>query len=162
MYVKWLIKYMIQKKLSKQIIKSAFSINNKYLNLISYNMEDRLDKLNDIKIENYIWVIYIFIIILSWYANSKEKNFLINQDEKSRKEYQNLLILIFTILVIIYYYFAKSSYDDIKKLKINDTNKKKLLTYMSFLGSFLVLISGIIFLTIAINDENLDVEIAFN
>ncbi len=125
-------------------------------------MEDRLDKLNDIKIENYIWVIYIFIIILSWYANSKEKNFLINQDEKSRKEYQNLLILIFTILVIIYYYFAKSSYDDIKKLKINDTNKKKLLTYMSFLGSFLVLISGIIFLTIAINDENLDVEIAFN
>lgn len=162
MYVKWLIKYMIQKKLSKQIIKSAFSINNKYLNLISYNMEDRLDKLNDIKIENYIWVIYIFIIILSWYANSKEKNFLINQDEKSRKEYQNLLILIFTILVIIYYYFAKSSYDDIKKLKLNDTNKKKLLTYMSFLGSFLVLISGIIFLTIAINDENLDVEIAFN
>lgn len=125
-------------------------------------MEDRLDKLNDIKIENYIWVIYIFIIILSWYANSKEKKFLINQDEKSRKEYQNLLILIFTILVIIYYYFAKSSYDDIKKLKINDTNKKKLLTYMSFLGSFLVLISGIIFLTIAINDENLDVEIAFN
>ena len=162
MYVKWLIKYMIQKKLSKQIIKSAFSINNKYLNLISYNMEDRLDKINDIKIENYIWVIYIFIIILSWYANSKEKNFLINQDEKSRKEYQNLLILIFTILVIIYYYFAKSSYDDIKKLKLNDTNKKKLLTYMSFLGSFLVLISGIIFLTIAINDENLDVEIAFN
>ena len=162
MYVKWLIKYMIQKKLSKQITKSAFSINNKYLNLISYNMEDRLDKLNDIKIENYIWVIYIFIIILSWYANSKEKNFLINQDEKSRKEYQNLLILIFTILVIIYYYFAKSSYDDIKKLKLNDTNKKKLLTYMSFLGSFLVLISGIIFLTIAINDENLDVEIAFN
>lgn len=125
-------------------------------------MKDRLDKLNDIKIENYIWVIYIFIIILSWYANSKEKNFLINQDEKSRKEYQNLLILIFTILVIIYYYFAKSSYDDIKKLKINDTNKKKTLTYMSFLGSFLVLISGIIFLTIAINDENLDVEIAFN
>ena len=125
-------------------------------------MEDRLDKLNDIKIENYILVIYIFIIILSWYANSKEKNFLINQDEKSRKEYQNLLILIFTILVIIYYYFAKSSYDDIKKLKLNDTNKKKLLTYMSFLGSFLVLISGIIFLTIAINDENLDVEIAFN
>ena len=162
MYVKWLIKYIIQKKLSKQIIKSAFSINNKYLNLILYNMEDRLDKLNDIKIENYIWVIYIFIIILSWYANSKEKNFLINQDEKSRKEYQNLLILIFTILIIIYYYFAKSSYDDIKKLKINDTNKKKLLTYMSFLGSFLVLISGIIFLTIAINDENLDVEIAFN
>ena len=125
-------------------------------------MEDRLDKLNDIIIENYIWVIYIFIIILSWYANSKEKNFLINQDEKSRKEYQNLMILIFTILVIIYYYFAKSSYDDTKELKLNDTNKKKILTYMSFLGSFLVLISGIIFLTIAINDENIDVEIAFN
>ena len=35
--------------------------------------EDRLDKLKDIKTENYIWLIYIGIIILSFYANSKEK-----------------------------------------------------------------------------------------
>ena len=109
----------------------------------------KLDKLKDIKMENFIWVIYIIIIILSYYANSIEKKFLLYDDEKSRKQYQNLMILIFTILLIIYYYFTKESYDDIKNLKYNDTNKKILLTYASFIGSFLILLSGIIFLLIA-------------
>ena len=68
-------------------------------------MNDKLKRLEDIKIENIVWIIYIGIIILSWYANSKEKKYLLYNDLLSKKEYQNLLILIFTILVIIYFYF---------------------------------------------------------
>lgn len=125
-------------------------------------MEDKLDKLEDIKIENFVWAIYIGIIILSWYANIKEKKFLLYDDEVSRKEYRNIMIFIFTILVIIYAYFANDSYGDLKKLKDSDTDKKKILHYASFIGSFLVLISGIIFLCIVIVDEEINVEIAFN
>ena len=66
-------------------------------------MNDKLKRLEDIKIENIVWIIYIGIIILSWYANSKEKKYLLYNDLISKKEYQNLLILIFTILVIIYF-----------------------------------------------------------
>lgn len=66
-------------------------------------MNEKIERLKDIKTENQIWVIYIGIILLSWYANSK-------------KEYQNLMILIFSILVIAYYYFAKDSLKDYKKL----------------------------------------------
>lgn len=125
-------------------------------------MNDRLDKLKDIEIENKIWIIYIGIIILSWYANSKEKTFLLYNDEKTKKEYQNLLILIFSILVIIYYYFAKDSYDKLININEFDSNKKKHLLYLSFIASFLILISGIIFLNIAIQDDQIDVELAFN
>lgn len=125
-------------------------------------MNDRLDKLKDIEIENKIWIIYIGIIILSWYANSKEKTFLLYNDEKTKKEYQNLLILIFSILVIIYYYFAKDSYDKLININEFDSNKKKYLLYLSFIASFLILISGIIFLNIAIQDDQIDVELAFN
>ena len=120
------------------------------------------DRLKDIKIENFVWLVYIFIIILSYYANYKEKNFILYNDEKSKREYQNLLVLIFSILLIIYFYFAYSSYEDIKELKNYDTTKKKNLTYASFIGSFLILISGIIFWIIAILDEEIDVELAFN
>ena len=60
-------------------------------------MNDKLKRLEDIKIENIVWIIYIGIIILSWYANSKEKRYLLYNDLLSRKEYQNLLILIFKI-----------------------------------------------------------------
>ncbi|MCI5677613.1 MAG: hypothetical protein SOT41_04765 [Candidatus Faecisoma sp.] len=124
--------------------------------------EDRLDKLKDIKTENYIWLIYIGIIILSFYANSKEKEYILYNDFKSKKEYQNLLITIFSILLVIYYYFAKNGYDDLINLDENETDKKKFLTFLSFIGSALILISGIIFLGIAIVDDNIDVEIAFN
>ena len=41
-------------------------------------MNDKLDKLEDIREENLIWIIYIIIIILSYYANSKEKQYLLN------------------------------------------------------------------------------------
>ena len=125
-------------------------------------MNDRLDKLKDIEIENKIWIIYVGIIILSWYANSKEKTFLLYNDEKAKKEYQNLLILIFSILVIIYYYFAKDSYYKLININEFDSDKKKHLLYLSFIASFLILISGIIFLNIAIQDDQIDVELAFN
>ena len=121
-----------------------------------------LYRLQYIRIENYIWVIYIIIIFISWYANSKEKKFILYNDEVSRREYQNLLVLIFSILLIIYYYFTKSSYDDLNELTINDSNKKIILTYASFIASLLIFISGMIFLTIAIMDEEIDVELAFN
>ena len=72
------------------------------------------------------------------------------------------MIIIFTVLLIIYMYFAKSSLDEVRNLKQNDSMDKKRLTYLSFVGSFLILISGIIFLYIAFQNENLDVELAFN
>lgn len=125
-------------------------------------MNEDLSRLKDIKVENYIWIIYIGIIVLSWYANSKEKDFIINKNENSKKEYQALMILIFTILLFIYYYFTIDSYDDVKEFTPLDSKKKIILRYASFVGSFLILISGIIFLIIAILDDNIDTEIAFN
>ena len=125
-------------------------------------MSEKKERLKDIKTENLIWVVYIGIIILSWYANNKEKHFVLYKDDKSRKEYQQLMVLIFTILLIIYYYFTKSSYSDCKELTTFDSEKKKILTYASYIGSLLILISGIIFLGIAITDDKIDTEIAFN
>ena len=62
----------------------------------------------------------------------------------------------------MYYYFLKSSYDDLVNLSEFDSDKKKTLVYLSFIGSLLIFISGIIFLYIAYSDEELNVEIAFN
>lgn len=125
-------------------------------------MNDKLKRLEDIKIENIVWIIYIVIIILSWYANSKEKKYLLYNDLFSKKEYQNLLILIFTILVIIYFYFAKSGYEDILNLTSYDSPKKQMLTKFAFIGSFLILVSGIIYLILAILDDEIEIELAFN
>ena len=123
---------------------------------------EKIERLKDIKVENIVWFIYIGIIFLCFYANSKEKKYILYNDNIAKKEYQNIMILIFTILVIIYYHFSKDSYEDLENLNEKDSEKKKNLTFMSFIGSVLVLLSGLIFLTIVIIDDNIDTEIAFN
>ena len=126
---------------------------------MSNEIESRLKQIN---IENKIWIIYIGIIILSWYSNYLEKKYFLNNDLASRKKYRDIIILIFSILTIVYFYFLKSSIDDINNLKPTDSTKKKNLVYLSFIGSLLIFISGIIFLYIAIIDDNISVEVAFN
>ncbi len=120
------------------------------------------DKLKQIDIENKIWIIYIGIIILSWYSNYLEKDYFLNNNKNSKDSYQRIIIIIFAILVVVYFYFLQSSYKDLKNIKPEDTDEKKLLIYLSFVGSLFVFLSGLIFLYIALNNENLDVELAFN
>lgn len=126
------------------------------------NYDELSKKLNQLKIEDYIWLIYIGIIFTSWYANTLERKYFIYNDLKSRDKYRKVMIFIFSILIIVYLYFLKDSFDDIKNLGYYDTEEKKDLTYLSFIASLLIAISGFIFLYIAIKDEDIDVELAFN
>ena len=120
------------------------------------------DKLKELKNEEIIWIIYIGIIILSFYSNSLERKYFIFNDFKSKEKYRQTLIVIFSILIIVYLYFLKDSYDSLKKITPYDNKNKKELNYLSFIASLLITISGFIFLYIAIKDESIDVEIAFN
>ena len=124
-------------------------------------MKEKLDRLNDIKTENIIWVIYIFIIVLSFIANNYETNYIKYNDNKSKDDYRNLMLLIFSILVIVYFRILKDSLRDVKKTSYLN-NKVSKLNKLFFIGSLLVFISGIIFLYIIYNDTDIDVEFAFN
>lgn len=132
--------------------------------LIKLNMNyDELNiKLRQLKIEDFIWVIYIVIIFISWYANNLERKYFIYNDEVSKEKYRKTMIFIFFILIIVYLYFLRDSYDDLKKINLFDSDKKKDLTTLSFIGSLLIALSGFVFLYIAIMDEELNVELAFN
>ena len=72
------------------------------------------------------------------------------------------MIFIFFILIIVYFYFLKDSYDDVKNINTSEREEVKKLTSLSFRASLLIFISGLIFLYIAIKDEDLNVELAFN
>lgn len=126
-------------------------------------MNDDLNKkLKQLKVEDFIWLIYIGIIVMSWYSNTLERKYYIYNDLNSKEKYRHITTLIFCILIIVYLYFLKDSLDEIRNLKPWDTPKKKRLTYLSFFGSLAIAISGFIFLYISIVDVNLDVELAFN
>ena len=124
--------------------------------------EEFESKLRQLDIEDFIWLIYIGIIFMSWLANHLERDYFINNNSESKEEYRKILIIIFTILVIVYSYFLNSSFIDVKNLKSTDSPKTKQLVILSFIGSLLIAISGVIFLYIAIMDEDIRVELAFN
>lgn len=126
------------------------------------NNEQLNEKLKELKIEDFIWFVYIGIIILSWYSNSLERKYFIFNDQISKEKYRKIIIIIFSILVIVYFYFLSDSYKSLKSLNQFDSKKKQDLVYLSFIASLLIAISGLIFLYIALEDEELNVELAFN
>lgn len=126
------------------------------------NYDELNSKLKQLKIENFIWVIYIGIIFLSWYSNSLEKKYFLFNDLCSKDKYRKIMIFIFSILVVVYFYFLKDSYNDFKNLSNKDSSKKQNLIFLSFVASLLIFISGLIFLYIAYKDQELNVELAFN
>lgn len=120
------------------------------------------EKLRQIRIEDFIWVIYVGIIVLSYYSNYLERKYYVDNDIDSKNKYRKIIVIIFSILIIVYFYFLVDSYNSVRDLNVNDNEKKKRLIYLSFLASLLIFISGLIFLYIAISDTDLNVELAFN
>lgn len=126
---------------------------------IHFNMNYQ-ERLKQIKIENHIWIIYLLIIILSYYSNYFEKDFFITKNETSKNTYRKLNSLIFIILVIIYGYFENEAIKSF--IKKDKSKKQQNYDTLSLIASTAVLISGIIFLYIILNDEDIGTEIAFN
>lgn len=123
-------------------------------------MNDNYKRLKQIEIENKIWIIYFFLIGLCLYGNSFEKKYFLYGNNYDKEKYRKITIFIFSIAVIIYFYFFIDSYKDMKNNNYNI--KSKSYSELSFLGSTLILISGLIFLCLAVDDTDLDIELAFN
>lgn len=125
-------------------------------------MNNSKEILNEIETENFIWIIYLLIIGLSFLANSFEKDYYINNNLESKDIYRMINIFIFSVVLIVYLYFFKGNFKVINELSVFDSYKKKRFNELNFIASALIVIAGVIFLYIAIYDENLDTEIAFN
>ena len=125
-------------------------------------MNNTEEILNEIETENFIWIIYLLIIGLSFLANSFEKDYYINNNLESKDIYRMINIFIFSVVLIVYLYFFKGNFKVINELSIFDSYKKKRFNELNFIASALIVIAGVIFLYIAIYDENLDTEISFN
>ena len=121
--------------------------------------EERLKKL---EIEEVIWLVLIIIILLSFIANVFERDYLIYQNDESKKRYRELMIIIFLGALITYSYYFIDSIKELKNIKISDSKGKKEGTYLSFISSLFIVLAGIILLYIAYTDYDIDTELAFN
>lgn len=125
-------------------------------------MNEKEELLQKIKIENWIWILYLFLIGFSFYSNYLETEYLKTDSCEAKEKYRKSLIIIFSVALLVYFYFFEDSLKDVKKQSPCDDPKKIFLTQANFLASTLILIAGCIFLFIAITDTNIDTEIAFS
>lgn len=125
-------------------------------------MDEKSEILKKIQIEEYIWIVYLIIIGLSFYSNKVEREYYVYNDLRAKEKYRQLNILIFSIALIIYIYFFNDSYNDVKRLKASDPYNKVFFNKASFLASSLILIAGVILLFIALEDVELETELAFS
>ena len=99
-------------------------------------MDNTLKKL---KIEDYIWLIYIFISIFAIISNYYERKYYYFKVFQDQKTYRYINIIIFEIAIIIYLYFL---YQNILQAKEN------LYSFLSVFSSALFVIAGAITLYI--------------
>ena len=116
-------------------------------------------KLQRVKEENFIWVVYFFIIIAALLSNAYETYFLETGDYRKEKKFRTLNITIFCVAFFIYLYFVVISYQNVQELRDSSTKKEVLSAHMTLIASLLFLVAGGIALFAEINRENPDTDI---
>ncbi len=104
------------------------------------------EKIEEIRIENYIWIIYLFVSIGALVSNYFEEDYLKTHKYKDYRIFKDINITIFTIAFFIYLYFVYRNYQNVSKLKKSVNQKKVLYANINFIAAILFLIGGILYL----------------
>lgn len=118
--------------------------------------------IRNLKIENLIWIIYLFISIAALISNYFEEDYIKTKNFKDFRTYKTINIEIFIVAFFIYLYFVYLNYKNISNLKKNASKKKVLIANVNFIASILFLLGGSIYLfTESISqtpDEDAEIE----
>lgn len=71
---------------------------------------------NEVRVEDYIWIIYIFLAIFALVSNHYEKEYLKKHEKKDENIFRTINTEIFIVTFIIYIYFAYINFKHIKRL----------------------------------------------
>lgn len=120
------------------------------------NIGVKIQRVNE---ENFIWLVYFFIIIAALLSNAYEKYFLETGDYRKQKIFKTLNITIFCVAFFIYVYFLVISYQNVQELRETSTKKEVLSAHMQLIASLLFLVAGGIALVAEINRGDPDTDI---
>lgn len=121
-------------------------------------MNTNVKQLIRIENENYIWVIYIFILIFNFISNKYEKDYIIYNNLKDQKIYLTINKIVVIVLFLVYLYFLGLSLDDIKSAQVNVSKKRLLNLNLQLIANVLFVIGGAIIIYISFNSENYLIE----
>ncbi len=117
----------------------------------------KLDKLN---IDDFIWLIYFFIVIFSLIANSFQRKYLFTKDKRYRNNGRVITLTLLIVAFFIYFYFVLDSIDDINILRTNKDPDRKRVAMERLITTLVFLVGGALSIYTEIDDKGGDVDLA--
>lgn len=102
-----------------------------------------LYRLQRLKEEDLIWLVYFFIVTFAIISNYYERKYIINnKDYYAKKKFKNINSTIFIVAVLIYLYYLITADIDLNK----STRKNIYDNYLRYFGALLFFVAGCIYL----------------
>lgn len=115
------------------------------------------EKLEEIKLENIVIMIYFILLFIYLYANTIEVNYLKYGNPEDKEKYRMLLYIVFGTTFIITLYFTIES---IKDSQVPESIEVTKLKELSALANILVLFASVIILYIIYKDKDINLEVS--
>ena len=112
-----------------------------------------------LKEEDFIWLIYFFIVLFALIANSFEEKYIFTQNKKFQKNGRYINITLLIVALIIYLYYVSIAIEDIY-LNKNKSLKKQRVNFERLITTLVFLVGGALSLYTELDDNSGDVDLA--
>lgn len=109
-------------------------------------MNDISKKLKRLRNEDFIWIVYFFIVVFALYSNKLDRDYLLKKDNEAYKREKYINITIFFIAFFIYLYFLLLLTEDLGSMEKNFNDPVYRSTFIQLIAAILFLIGGAIYL----------------
>lgn len=109
-------------------------------------------KIKELRIDEWIWVVFIVLSILNICGDELEKKFYTSSDVKSDRIAKKIFTLTVIISFIIYIYLVKRNYDVVKKLKSRNCDSS--LCEIRLIGSIFIVVGAFLTVYFQINSSS--------
>ena len=122
-------------------------------------MDDISKKLKKLRNEDFIWIVYFFIVVFAIYSNKLDRDYLLKKNNEAYKREKYINITIFFVSFFIYLYFLLLLTEDLGSMEKNFNDPAYRSTFIQLIAAILFLIGGAIYLIneITRKDDALDV-----
>lgn len=104
-------------------------------------LDRKLKLLNE---EDFIWLVYFFVIIFAIISNKNERIYLLFNDQKYGNKAKNINSIILIVAFVIYLYFVIVAYNNLNSLKLNGFNQNYRVAFERLIANILFLVAGAI------------------
>ena len=114
--------------------------------------------LQELETEDFIWIVYSFIVIGALVSNIFERDWVLKHERKAYKEFHFINTTIFFVSFLIYLYFVWLSYKHIKETRNYSSVKELFLNEANFVAACLFLVGGFIYLFTEISSNSINTD----